>query len=227
MARLHTLELLDGDIRGKATPSILLSAETLAADTWDELVSATQTDYLERGLIVGRYTGKNTLIRSKIIKGYGQEAGEHPGEVLEAAFPIPMFPFGILKGMLLRIKEEVVIHTHPMPPDVDHVRTSVISDKDIRSFTTSRYAGLVMLDKGGAHLLTRTRPQYLDWDTPAPDIVSSTMRRVIAEAGGSTDVMTGVAEKLARYGLSYYYTPELMQTGRGVEFQNLKVAKLV
>ena len=137
---------------------------------------------------------------------------------------MPMFPFGIMKGLSTRVREDVVIHTHPMPPEVAHVKTSIISDKDIRAFVGSKYSGMVMLDRGGAHLLARTRQIHSYYNAPAPDLVSRTMREVIAESGGSMDVMAETARQLGQYGLGYYYTPDLTQVSHDVEFWNLGVA---
>ena len=114
-----------------------------------------------------------------------------------------------------------------MPPALDHLRTNPISDADLQAFSPSRYQAMLTLDRGGAHLLARTRPNYLDGNVPATDLVSSTMREVIAESGGSMDVMTRVAGELAQFGLGYYFTPDLIQQGESVEFKNLKVAKYV
>lgn len=221
MAIQRSVELLNSEIMNKFSMSIQVAADVLATDTWAELVNATQTDYREHGLVIGRNAGNNKLVRSKILEGYGREMLQESEQVLEAAFPVPMFPFGIIKGMSPRIKEDVALHTHPMPPEVDHVRTSIISDKDLQVFTGSKYNAMVMLDRGGAHLLARTRPTYSYASAPEPNLVSSTMREVIAESGGSMDVMARLAHRLGQYGLGYFYTPELTQAGDSVEFQNL------
>lgn len=224
MTAEYQVERLDGEINNRYSPTILVAADVLATDSWHELVSATQVDYRERGLVVGRHIGKNKLIRSKVIEGYGREQTDIPGEDLEAAFPVPMLPFGV-KSLSPRIKQDVVIHTHPMPPEVDHVRTSIISDKDIHAFTNSRYNAMVMLDRGGAHLVARTRQSDLYSGKPQEDLVSSTMRGVIAESGGSMDIMIKLASRLGQYGLGYFYTPELAQPGETVELQNLRVVQ--
>jgi hypothetical protein len=220
-------ELTGREIINGFSPSILVSADVLATDLWHTMVSDTQLDYRERGVVVGRPAGKNVLVRSEIIEGYGQESGEGLVEVVEASLPVPMFPFGILRGMSQRLKKDVVIHTHPMPPEVDHVRTSIISDKDIRCFVGSKYTGMVMLDRGGAHLMVRTGPSNQYDCVPGFNLVSSTMSEVINKGGGSMDVMTRFARQIGRYGLGYYYTPDLKQSGETVEFQNLKVAKYI
>lgn len=224
MLAKYPAERLDGEINNKCSQSILVATDVLATDLWHKLVSATQADYRERGLVVGRHIGKNELVRSKIIEGFGKEQGENPAEV-EAAFQAPMLPFGA-RSMSPRVKRDVIIHTHPMPPEVDHVRTSIISDKDIHAFTNSKYNAMVMLDRGGAHLVARTRRSYSYDIEPKSDLVSSTMREVIAESGGSMDVMTRLASRLGQYGLAYFYTPELTQPGEVVELQNLRAVSL-
>lgn len=220
MAGAYHVELLDSELRSKCSPSILVAADVLATDQWQELVNVTQADFRERGLVVGRHSSKHQLVRSKIIKGRGQTRTNSSGRPTEAALVVPILPFGI-RSISPRIKASVAIHTHPMPPEVDHIQTSTISDKDIDTFSRSSYKAMVMLDRGGAHLVARICSGELYGSKPAPDLVSATMREVITESGSSMDVMTKLARRLGQYGLAYFYTPELTQNGETVELQNL------
>ncbi len=220
MASAYHVELLDGELRSQHSPSILVAADVLATDQWQKLVNLTQADLLERGLVVGRHSSTHQLVSSKTIKGYGQAQTNSYDRATEAALAVPILPFGI-RSISPRIKASVAIHTHPMPPEVDHIQTSIISDKDIATFSRSRYKAMVMLDRGGAHLVARTCSGELYGSMPAPDLVSTTMREVIAESGISMDVMARLARRLGQYGLAYFYTPELRQNGETVELQNL------
>lgn len=215
------VESLDERVEHSSSPSIFVNPEVIAADAWESLVAATQSDGIERGLVIAKRRDK--IIRSKEIEGLGEQpSDEDPSKTIPASFPLPALPFGV-KSLLPTIKELVVIHTHPMPPDLDHLRTTPISDRDIRAFTRTRYVAMVMLDRGGAHLLARTSSFFPDDERLlTSDIVDTATKEVIAESGGSMDVMTKVARRIANYGLGYFYTPDLSQQGAGVEFRNLR-----
>ena len=229
MATEYPAERLDGEISNKYSSSILVAADVLATDIWQDLVEATQSDGIERGLAIARHTRTGKLTRSREYRWHYEfdDEGEEP-EAIDNSCQMMLFPLGVVRSVLSpRLREDVYIHTHPIPPALDHLRTNPISDADLRAFFPSRYQAMVMLDRGGAHLVARTRQSDLYGSTPEPDLGSSTMREVIAESGGSMDVMNRLASRLGQYGLAYFYTPELTQAGETVEFQNLRVVSEV
>ena len=217
---VETLEstLIDGH-----APSICVDASILATDVWEEFVDATQSDYFERGVAIARHSKTGKISRSKIHQWHYElpDEGEEP-EAVENECPVPMFPFGVIRSLLSpRMREDVYLHTHPMPPVLDHLKTNPISDKDLQAFSGSNYKAFVILDRGGAHLLARTS-RGSQPSLPAPELVGDITREVIAESGGSIDVMIKVARGIAQHGLGYYHTPILSQRSSVVEFQNLR-----
>jgi hypothetical protein len=221
------IELLDGEITNRSSPAIQVAADVLATDIWQDLVDTTQSDLIERGLAIARHSKTGKLTRSTIFRWYYEFSEESDPEVIENTCQIPLFPFGVVRSLLSpRLKEDVYIHTHPISPALDHLRTNPISDADLHAFVPSRFQALVILDRGGAHLLARTSSQkFLTNNLPAPDLINEVTREAIAESGGSMDVMTKVARRIAQHGLGYYYTPDLSQQSDTVEFKNLRTAE--
>jgi hypothetical protein len=207
------IALLDSPLRELRSQTIRIDSEAVALDRWAPMVEATQTDYLERGLIIAKSAGR--ILTSKV---YG---GDQHG------FTPPPLAFGLRSLFSASLKERVVVHTHAMPPKVDHLKTTVISDEDIRAFTMSQYNGLVMLDRGGAHLLARTTAFRENDKLADCDIVSRTVQEVVGESGGTMDVMNRVAAQLHPYGLGYYYVSTLIpvsdQETNSIELYNLRL----
>jgi hypothetical protein len=204
---------------------LTVEANLVAAEDWQRLVDLTQADQRERGIAIGRRGTK--LLHSGIIEGSGKETDyyDNPAAVLEPTFPVPMLPFG-LKGLLPKVEKIAILHTHPMPPEINHVKTTVISDKDIYAFLHTGYRAMLMADRGGAHLLTRTSPSVIEVSL-SPNLVSKTISDVIRAGGGSMDVLERVARRLSQLGLGYFYTPDLSPKNGTVEFHNLVLANQI
>lgn len=214
-------ELLDGEVVDKLSPAIRLPADALGVDIWQQLVDKTQSDHLEHAAAIGRRKNGTYVI----FEGYADPGLDDPGLVSGASLAVPSSPFGIIKGFAQRIKKETLVHTHPMGTELDHVRTSVISDEDIHQFIHSDYKVLVMLDRGGAHLLARTNAVRFSGVFPPPDLVDTAIHETLEDGGGSMDLLALVGARLSSFGLGYYYTPDLPQQGDTVEFQNLRVVE--
>jgi hypothetical protein len=196
--------------------SMLVNVKVVAVDRWENMLSATQKDYRERGIVISRKG--NRLFTSKVAVGNDIEPGDT--NIGERTFPIPFLPHGI-RSLDPTMKDIVVVHTHPMLSELDHLRTSIISDLDIHSFVASDYKSLVMIDRGGAHLLVR--------NSFSPDeeerllrrkIVKETTKKIKEQEGGTLEVMQSLDLELRNYGLRYFFTPftEPDSSGKFIEF---------
>lgn len=98
------------------------------------------------------------------------------------------------------MEDLLVLHAHHMPPEVSHVLTSHHSPRDLETFLNSNYAGSIVLDRGGAHLLTRNRSN-LQNTIPAEEIIN--------QAYDGQDevlkVMKVMGHSLARLGIQYHF----------------------
>lgn len=183
--------------------TIVVDAEAVAFPFWQQMIDETQRDKKERGMVVSKIG--NELLTSKIFIGQG-ERRDYDGNIVSASFSLPFFLHGF-QSLDPRIKDLVVIHTHPMLPDLDHLATTVFSDGDIRNFIKHTYNGLVSLDRGGAHLLVRTASRFDDKELFEKSIVKEIMNNVIEKGGKVIDVIKQPSQELPKYGLGYYFVP--------------------
>lgn len=183
--------------------TIIANAEAVAFPFWQQMIDETQRDKRERGMAVSKIG--NELLTSKIFIGQG-ERRDYDGNIVSASFSFPFLSHG-LRSLDPRIKDIVVIHTHPMPPDLDHLATTVFSDGDIRAFIEHAYNGLVSLDRGGAHLLVRTDSRSDYKELFEKNIVKEIMNNVIEKGGKVIDVIKQLSQELPKYGLWYYFVP--------------------
>ncbi len=194
------------EIFGKG--SLLVDKEVVAADKWPGMVAATQLDFRERGIVVSRRSN-GKLMTSKVFEGLGERFDyDNRARKIPSSFSLPLLPHGA-RSLLPKIKDIVVVHSHPMPPEVDHLQTTAISDVDIHSFINADYNALVMVDRGGAHLLVRVGHLLGDILPAERNIVEETIEAVSQERGGARDVIKSLATQLPSYGLGYFYTPTL------------------
>ncbi|HVV66676.1 MAG TPA: hypothetical protein VHB72_01235 [Candidatus Saccharimonadales bacterium] len=215
-------ELLDGVIVDRLAPTLHLQTDAVGADTWRHLIDVTQTDGHEHGVAIGRFKDGTYVISDD----FADPVPDDPEFAAGATLSIPASPFGIIKGFIQRVKKETLVHTHPMGPELDHVRTTVVSDKDIHQFMHSDYNASVVLDRGGAHLLARTGSIQFSGVVPPPNLVTAATHEVIEEGGGSMDLLARVAGRLSSFGLGYYYTSDLSPQDGIIAFQNLRTAEM-
>jgi hypothetical protein len=219
-AGTRPVEQLGGYLEDRYSPSILVDADVVAARSWLSLVEATQADFCERGVVVAKKSGK--FITSKVFEGWIAEVDENQNETDPGAFRPPLLPFG-LRSLSPALKEQVLVHTHPITPELEHLKTTVLTDKDVHILASHCYNGLVMLDRGGAHLLARSRGEDWGYDSLLnTEIVNDALKQVKAQSGGSMDVIALLAQQLHNHGLSYFHTPDLSQEGQSVEFMNMR-----
>jgi hypothetical protein len=188
------------------TNEIKVKMENVGAQKWPEMLAATQSDGRERGMNVFRnpLTGKFTP--GEIV--IGGETGFEEGNDI----PILSSEIG-LRSMFY--DHVATVHTHPMTAEDAHLKTTVPSGNDIRKFLGSTYSAMVVIDRGGAHLLIRTRELMQGEPLPSPDLIKNKIAEVKAKDGIVTDVQKALNAMLAQYGLRYYYTEELTPSADG------------
>lgn len=199
------------------TGPILVDVRGIAADKWPEMQNRAQKSHREQGVVVSRLG--TILYTSKIFEGYGERNDyDNPHRKIPASFTPPLFPHGLI-SLHPGMENIVLVHVHPIPPELDHLITAPLSDTDIHTFVKHNYKGLVSLDRGGVHLLVRTRHSYNESDLLTKNIVDETITEVRAKNGTTLDVIKLVDHKLSQYGLGYFYTSNLVQNPKGyVEF---------
>ena len=171
-----------------------IEADIIAVDRWQEMLDSTQNDGLERGLVVS-WNGKR-LFTSGIAVG---EKG---------SFAPPTLPHG-LRSLVPSTREIVYVHTHVMPPELDHVQTTPVSDLDINCFANISYNAMVMIDRGGVHMLTR-KPYTINKKGQSTNFASDTLKKAKANGNTVVDVLKDIARSLEPLGIKYYYSPSLV-----------------
>lgn len=220
--RVH---ILGEEIDTSSSPTVSVPGAFLATEHWVDLVNTTEEDGREHGYVVG-IDRQGEPVLSDRLEGSSAILGEDGREIEHASLSMPMFPFGTLRAR--QIKKAVLVHTHPMPTFEDHPRTRIFSDEDIGHFFGSDYLAMIMLDKGGAHLMAKKdRFSRNSWGQLHPKLVESTIINVSEGSRSMRDVLGRVAYQLSIHGVGYYYTPDLSQPNDTVEFQNLRQAKAV
>lgn len=205
-----SIEHLEGGIRGRFNPEIIVSSSIIAQNAWRGMVAETQSDLNERSIIIARKAGK--ILRSKLRIGDDKQ-GYQPLE------------FG-LKSFLSPIRSTVLVHSHPLPKELDNIHTTFLSDQDISAFAGSNHAAVVMVDPGGAHLLART--SYVADNSEALQnsrFAKDALTKNRLYGGGIMGVIHDIASAIPEHGLGYYYTPDLDQSGPTVTFQNMSYKK--
>lgn len=183
-----------------------IEPQLLGVQNWAEMLAQTQRDKKERGFVVS--TNGRKLLISQVSEGE------------ERSFSTPVFPHGV-RTLMPNTKDLVYVHTHYMSPEIDHVQTSAFSDLDINAFARSRARAIVAVDRGGTHMLARK--QYsLPQREPMPKIEVAMDAIKRAKAGGNTaiDVVKEIAKDLEKFGVLYYYSPQLTPSPEGfIEFK--------
>ena len=212
------IEDLTGDyVELAGRDSIRVAARLLGANRWEEMIQATQHDLKERGLVVARKRNGN-LDENEIFISEETEA--------QKSIEIPFSQ--VLKSLVPGRSNLTFVHTHAMPPTVDHLRTTVFSDLDLQGLLETDYRALVMLDRGGAHLLVPVSKFARSRRSFDSGLVAKAVEKIKQKNGGTLDVVKDVAGTLAGQGFGYFYTPELCQTkGETVTFYNPKMIPAV
>lgn len=177
--------------------NLRIQGSILAQDKWQEMLDASQKDGLERGLTVA-FDGKN-IFTSKVATGTRDSI-------------LPEFsPRGIRSVFSRKEKNLVSLHTHPMPPELDHIQTVPVSDKDVNLFINSVFKTVVTIDRGGIHMLAKTPYSAVSnlQEEPTHEIAEKALKIASQKGNTAMEVMQEMAKKLRPLGIRYYYSPKL------------------
>ncbi len=213
---LPTIVDLRNKIEGIGHPSLIkVDSSLVATRLWGEMIDQTQGDGLERGVVVSVNRSGNTLTSGIFV--------ENTQEDVLGRLYTPLLPHGI-RGFLSGTHSVTMVHTHFMPPEVDHIETSYFSGTDVGNFASSQFNALVMLDRGGAHLLLKKEQAH---STPVNGIEIVDTAFAEAKKRGenrSRTVRKIMAERLLPYGMLYYYTPDIAPASdNGVVFRHSRL----
>ena len=167
---------------------ITVSAQNIALPSWHEMLTLTESDNAERGLIVFQDT-KNNFHQGKIFKG---EA---------TSITTTDIPIGI-KDVLRRYKRAVIVHTHNMK-DLEHLSTTLPSDHDIHSFAYFKNSAFIILDAKGVHMLTHIK--LFNNVVPPQHLVEEMLKKEKEGEGIAANIQRNLARELPKYGISYFY----------------------
>ncbi len=186
-------------------PEIIIPGAQIGAADWPGMISQTGKDGKERALVVSSNAGK--LMTSRIFVGRAET------KITPANIHPPFLPHGI-KSLLPGLKDIAYVHTHPKPPELDHIQTTIFSEGDIRAYYDSLYPAMVMIDKGGVHILLRTFSADEERELPNYNLDKAAFR----EAGKGNFTAIEVIQELSKiiypYGLRYYYSSTLESSPR-------------
>lgn len=191
---------------------ISLPAGEIKAHTWKEIVTKTDTTGAEYGSISSFHKGK--IYHGKVTKGHAERSNYDgpPGSKEPASWGPSLFPHGLSSWRYLNGMEDILmIHGHPMPSEVDHIKTTHHSKTDVKYFFDSNLWASIVLDRGGAHLLRRYSERY-EGAIDAKKLVEQSYegkKRVI-------EVIAALGEGLSPYGIQYFYSPEINFTDGGI-----------
>lgn len=176
---------------------IRVKGNQIGASLWVLMLEMTAQDGLEKGLTVSRsLSGKITtseISQGQIVDGIPKV--DYP--------PPPLLNYGISH-----------VHTHPPLRRVNpNAPTTMMGNNDCSKFFKHKFfAGSVMLDEGGVHLLLREKPIMPN----RPNFPNDAADQAIKESNGFTlDAMKRLAVRLEKFGIRYYFSPskELLPDG--------------
>ena len=209
---------------------ITVKTENVGMQQWGEMLDRMDNEGKEMAMDVFRNVFTGSFATGSIVE-YDERGYEHKHDK-----PIRASEIGGLKSFT---HDPVVsLHTHPLSGDEAHIKTSIPSGNDIRTFLSSMHSALVIVDRGGSHLLVRTRefhprnPESFesvlrkgskrrplqhaskpDWpdeeDLPPDDLMKKKIKEIAARGGVVADVQKELNGMIAQYGLRYFYTEQL------------------
>lgn len=204
---------------------ITVTAENVGAQKWQEMLRLMQETGRETRMDVffNRITRK--FIPGSIVIGEERASKKGPDSPVE---------FSDVDGGLNKLFCDRVVstHTHPMGPEEAQMKTSVPSGKDLIKFLINTEGAMIIIDRGGAHLLikirefiakdpsierrTRRRPLQADnlaggnfegEDLPSEDLVQNKIDEVKEKDGIIADVQAELNTMFSPYGVRYLFCP--------------------
>jgi hypothetical protein len=191
---------------------ISLDTDHVAADSWPDLLERTHRLGKEHGLSIAHDRLTKRLRRSKIFTGN------------ERSIAVPLFPFGIhsLKYLVDGLEDVMHIHTHTKHPEVAHLKTTSFTDEDINNFLKYSGKAKLMLDHGGAHLLLGSPDDFSDFQKI--DFVDSALNKAGTEFQTMHEILIEVANKLAPFGIRYFFSDDPAPQKGKVNFIDVRYA---
>ncbi len=206
---LNQPQILDLSLENRGAflgASIYVPNEMIAASLWKEMIEKTQAADEEFGVIIS--SRRKEILTSRIFKGLG-ESKDYNGRVKSpASFTPPFLPHG-LKSLSPFVKDLVLVHTHPIPTEISHLPTTVMSGADINVYVTGPYNALVMIDKGGVHMLTGRNPYRPTVEINESKIISEALEVTKNSTNKSAEFRAEIAKRLAPFGIKYYFSPDI------------------
>lgn len=191
---------------------IVIPAKDILAHSWKDIVEKTDKNGTEHGRLSSIHRGK--LFHGKITKGTPERPDPDgpPGSKIKTSWGPGLFPHGLASWRYIAGMQDILmIHGHPMPTSVDHIKTTHHSEKDLEAFFESDLWASLVIDRGGAHLLRRYSDRY-EQVIDAAKIITESYKgkeRVV-------DVIAELAEKVHPLGLQYFYTSQIDYTDSGL-----------
>ncbi|MCR4306171.1 MAG: hypothetical protein NUV73_03750 [Candidatus Daviesbacteria bacterium] len=195
------------EYKGGYLPSeIEIPAEQLGFQKWNSILEQTQSDGRERLIVVSSIKGRIEI--SKVSVGFSDIDSK-----AESVSP-PFLPQGLL-SFLPWTRNLAYVHSHQKPAVLSHLKTTLLSDKDVRTYHDSTYPAEVMIDPGGVHVLLRTSNLASGQSLPDFNLHEAALGR--AKKGNNTvlEAMSALGDLLASSGIRYYYSPQLTPTPEG------------
>jgi hypothetical protein len=209
----HQILDLRQEQKGYLLPSFVrIPSDQLAQPYWEEMLQRTHTSKREYGLIVS-YNGQK-LLTSRIFAGLGEQHCYDSNNKYPPSFRPPFLPHG-LKSLDPRIEDIALVHTHPTSDDINHLPTTVISEADILAYAQNSYNALVMIDKGGVHMLTGKDPFQIIDTRMAEKIVDDAFRLARSNSNTVFEVRGEIAKALQHFGIRYYFSSNKTPTEDG------------
>lgn len=180
---------------------VAIRADNIGAQEWAQMLSETQSDGKERGLIIYlKHFSKDKFETSRIIIGSNTHTG------------ISFDDMGLRRFLSPAIV--TTVHTHPRTPGTQALKTLIPVDDDVRRFFEDNYSAMVTLDDGGAHILIRTGESMFQ-NPPPEDLISNLIKAEAAGEGLVANVQKRINNALSPYGLSYFYSESLIPAENG------------
>lgn len=204
-AKLISLANLPKDGWGLGN-KLKIEPDILAQAQWQELLGTTASTGNEKALTVA-WDGRKLTTHGDIMSTKNSSG-------------LAIFPRGIRSVFARHEKLLVSVHTHPMPPKLDHIQTMPFSDLDINSFINDRSSkASVSIDRGGVHMLAKSPYAYAFHLDPAEKPVSTIAEEALEEESTQNGLAVNIMKKIGRglipFGIKYYYSPNLSLTSDG------------
>lgn len=179
---------------------ISVRGENVGIQVWSQIVANSQSDQRQRYFnVFYNKRSKNFESRQIIVGTAAIGTWDHP--------EIPLSYLDILGGIRGVLFETVAhIHTHPMPKELDHLRTHIPSTADVTPLTNPSWRGsMIVLDQGGAHLLIRTGESVYRDNPPPQDLIEKVLKEIGDKKGTVADIQRKINGLISEYGISYYF----------------------